>query len=64
MKPKVTRDERGRFAKPDPTVYKVNVWDYEGNIVKYLPEATEDELDEIEEIYGDDPHYMIQVEQP
>lgn len=47
-------DERGKF--------EVTVWGDEGDIVKVLWEADQNEVDEIMEQYDDDPRYVVQVE--
>lgn len=48
---------------PEPT-FEVTVWNVtNGDIVKKAWEATSAELAEIEEQYGDEPFYEIQVEE-
>ena len=47
-------DERGKF--------EVTVWGLEGDILAKAWEATADELAEIEERYGDDPHATIMAD--
>ncbi len=46
----------------DEKLFEVTVWDmFDGDIVKKLWEATEDDIEEIEENYGDDPRYSIDI---
>ena len=47
-------DERGKF--------EVTVWGDEGDIEKKLWEADADEVAAVEEQYGHDPFYVVQVE--
>ena len=47
----------------EPKTYQVTVWNIAtGDIVKKLWEATEEELDEVEEQYRDEPFHEIQIE--
>jgi hypothetical protein len=56
------RNARGRFAR-EVSIYEVTVWDMaDGDIVKKLWEASQGELDDIQDRYGDDPRYSVQVE--
>lgn len=54
------RNANGRFAK-QVALYDVTVWGMDGDIIKFVREATPEEVDEIEEAYGDGP-YSVQVE--
>jgi len=57
------RDEDGRFiSELDVKVYKIDVWNWKGDVVKTIHEASERELIEIEEQYGDNPYYSIHTE--
>lgn len=59
------RDERGRFISEyrDVKKHQVTVWDSrDGDIVEKLWEASEAEVDEIEERYRDEPFMDVQVE--
>lgn len=51
-----------RKPAPELETFEVTVWDYEGDIVKKLWEATDDDLADVEDRYGDDPRYTIVVE--
>lgn len=58
-------DERDRgplCEECDPDKCEVTVWGMEGDIVKKLWEASPFQVDEIEEQYGDDGRYSVQVE--
>jgi len=61
------RDDAGKFISPKdwPTYRKVIVWDLasEGESVAHRWHATERDLDDIREMYGDDPQYEIQTEE-
>ncbi len=59
------RDEQGRFvSEKDVEKYDITVWNLiEGEIVSRLRHATERQLSEIEEQYGDEPGCEIQVEE-
>lgn len=50
--------------KPKPvTRYEISVWNIvNGDHVKKLWEATEKELQEIEDWYGDEPFYQIVID--
>lgn len=56
------QNERGQFAREERD-FEVTVWDWEGNIVKKLWHATEAELNEVEETYGDGPLFTIDVQE-
>jgi hypothetical protein len=43
--------------------YDVTVWDFEGNIVKKLWDATCEEAEEVREQYDDDPLRTVIVEE-
>ena len=59
------RGEGGRFVSPkDIERYEITVWDLSnGNIVEKLWEASERDLDRIEEQYRDEPGIDIEVEE-
>jgi hypothetical protein len=47
----------------DPETFEVTVWDIvNGDVVKKLWRATQEDLDDLERLYGDDPQYEIVVE--
>jgi hypothetical protein len=50
----------GRKKKEPEETYEVTVWDYEGNIVKKLWEATYEEAEALREQYADD-HSVAEV---
>ncbi len=54
------REVDGRGAAP---TYDVTVWGDEGDIVKKLWDATQDEVDEVYEQFEDEPNRTIQVEE-
>lgn len=43
--------------------FEVTVWDHEGNIVKKLWDASDDEVEEVREQYGDEPLKTVVVEE-
>ena len=50
------------MREPLDELYEITVWTFDGDVVKVIDRATDDDLDEIEERYGDDPRYIIQVD--
>jgi hypothetical protein len=61
MKP---RDEAGKFISPSDVIrYRtIDVWDLrEGNVLKTLRDATDNDLDRLREQY-DEPWHDIQIE--
>lgn len=46
----------------DDEIYTVTVWDWEGNIVKKIWEATFDEAQEVQKDYADDPMLTVVIE--
>lgn len=48
----------------EPQTYKVTVYDVvNGDVVKVVWEATDDDIDKLEEQYGDDGSHMIEIEE-
>ena len=51
-----------RKPEPEPETFEVSVWNHEGDVVKKLWEATDEDLADLEEQYGDDPLYTIVID--
>ena len=58
------RDECGRFVSPkDIGQYCVTVWDIQdGDIIEKIWNASQRDLDELEQRYQDEPGIEIQIE--
>jgi hypothetical protein len=61
---RITETGREVDGRGDAPTYEVTVWnDSNGDIVKKLWEATEDEVDDIRERYEDEPFHSVVVEE-
>lgn len=58
----IPRTSTGRFARVS-THYEVTVWNVtNGDIAKYMRDATEDELAEIEDWYSDESEFEVVID--
>lgn len=56
--------KRKPLEEPEERTFEVTVWNMmDGDIVKKAWSATQAEVDEIEEYYGDEPLYSVQIEE-
>lgn len=47
------------FRDFDPTRYRVDVWDMEGDVIDHLESATADEVEAMRERYADEPGLSV-----
>lgn len=52
-----------QFRNYDPTRFNVDVWNHEGDVVRWFKSVTADEVDEIRREYEDDPTVSVAVEE-
>ena len=59
---RITETGREVDGRPEER-FDVTVWDHEGNVVKKLWDATDDEAEEVREQYADEPLKTVVVEE-
>lgn len=60
----MTSDRRKKTSPPhDGELFEVTVWDWQGDILKKIREATFDEATAVQEEYADDPLVTVVIEE-
>lgn len=50
------------FANYDPARFNVDIWNHEGDVVRWFKRLTADEVEEVRTEYEDDPTVSVEVE--